>query len=97
MVHALQRAGLADERVPLSGQLPGFKGDAPVPVSGVDRKLQCRSRRRSFTSLYDGLEGHFAVVVRDDGRDALVVLPLEAFAALALMPITEERNKQTCS
>jgi hypothetical protein len=53
-----------------------------VQVRGVHRKLQCRRRRRSFTRLYDALDGHYGLVVRDDGRAALVVLPLETFAAL---------------
>jgi hypothetical protein len=54
---------------PLSGQLPGYKGDVSVLVRGGDRKLQCRRRRRSFTCLYDAFAGHYGLVVRDDGRE----------------------------
>jgi hypothetical protein len=67
VVRALRRAGVAAGRVPLSGQLPGFEDDVSVPVRGVERKLQYRRRRSSFTSLYDALAGHFGLVVRDDG------------------------------
>jgi hypothetical protein len=80
--------------MPLSGQLPGYRGDVSCPVLGIDQTLQCKRRRRSFTSLYDALDGHYAAVLRDDGKPPLVVLPLEAFAALALMPAAEA-NKQT--
>jgi hypothetical protein len=83
VVRALQRAGLAAGRVPLSGELPGYEGDVSAPVRGVSRKLQCWRRRRSFSPLYEALDGHYGVVVRDDGRAALIVLPLGAFAALA--------------
>jgi hypothetical protein len=86
VVNALQAAGLAAERVPLSGQLPGYQGDVSVPVRGVDVTLQCKRRRRSFTSLYDAIDGHYAAVLRDDGKPALVVLPLDAFAMLARLP-----------
>jgi hypothetical protein len=58
VVHALRRAGLAAERVPLSGQLPGYEGDVSVPVRGVERKLQCRLggvRSRACTARLRGI------------------------------------------
>jgi hypothetical protein len=90
VVHALQRAGLAAEKVPLSGAVGGrFAGDVSVPVRGIDRALQCKRRRRSFTSLYGAIDGHYALVLRDDGQKPLVVLSLDDFAALALLPAAE--------
>jgi hypothetical protein len=46
--------------------------------------LQCRRWRRSFTRLDDALNGAYGLGVRDDGRAALEVLPLETFAALSV-------------
>ena len=50
----------------------------------MTRKRQCRRRRCSFARLYDALDGAYGLVVRDDGRAALVVLPPETFPALAV-------------
>jgi hypothetical protein len=58
-------------------------------VRGVDRTLECK-RRRSFSGLYKALGEHYAAVLRADGREALVVLRLTDFAALALMPAESE-------
>jgi hypothetical protein len=54
-------------------------------VRGVDRTLECK-RRRSFAGIYKAFGEHYAAVLRADGCEALVVLRLTDFVALARLP-----------
>jgi hypothetical protein len=70
----------------LSGAVGGkFADDVSCPVRGVDKVLECK-RRRSFAGIYTALGKHYAAVLRADGAEALVVLRLDDFAALARLP-----------
>jgi Holliday junction resolvase len=58
LVRALQDAGFAAERVPLSGAARGrFGGDLSVPLLGVDRRVECKCRGNGFGQLYSWLDG----------------------------------------
>ena len=81
----LQEAGLAAERVPLTGAVKTsrFDHDISCPGRGVDRRLECKRRRRAFFTIDWMLASNFALIVRDDRSRALVVRTLEQFAKLA--------------
>jgi Holliday junction resolvase len=77
IVHLLQDAGRAAERVPLSGAAGGsFCGDVTAPVLGDDWIVECKSRARDFTRIYSWLDGADALVIKADRRRPLVVLDL---------------------
>jgi Holliday junction resolvase len=86
IVAALQELGIAAERVPLSGAVKTsrFDHDVSCPVRGVDRRLECKRRRRAFATIDNMLDGNFAVIVRDDRSRPLVIMTLESFAELAI-------------
>ena len=82
LVHALQNAGFAAERVPLSGAARGrFGGDLSVPLLGIDRRVECRGN--GFRQLYDWLSGADLLIVRADRSEPLVVLPFRLATEIA--------------
>jgi Holliday junction resolvase len=85
VVHFLQDAGIAAEKIPLSGAVKGgsFEGDIAVPIRGVDKRLECKRRARAFGTLYGWLANHYALVVRDNRTEPLVLLRLKDFVDLA--------------
>lgn len=91
IIKLLQDAGLASERVPLSGSAGGsYAGDLTVPILGRDLIVEAKARANGFAQLYAWLEGRDALVIRADRRDALVVLPLRLAAEIA---VAAERGK----
>jgi len=81
VVHLLQAAGLDARKI--SGMyVPG--PDVSCPVLGHDRKLECKRRARAFGTLYGFLNGSYAVVIRDDRCEPMVVMKLEEWTRLAL-------------
>lgn len=84
IVKLLQEAGIAAERVPLSGAVKGgsFEGDIDFPVRNIDRKGECKRRRR-FATLYGWLGANFCLFLREDNNEPLVVMRLSDFAELA--------------
>jgi len=87
MVHAFRGRGFAAERVPLSGAVRGrFSGDLSVPFLGVDRRVEVKVRAKGYGTVYSQLGDNFALVIKADRREALLVLRLEdgmAVGALA--------------
>ena len=77
LVQALQDAGFAAERVPLSGAMHGrFGGDLSVPLLGTDRRCEVKVRGNGFIQLYAWLEGGAdMLIVRADRRTPLVIVP----------------------
>src|SRR6516164_10508062 len=76
LVNRLQGAGFAAERVPLSGAARGrFGGDLSVPLLGVDRRVEVKSRGSGFKQLYEWLNGADLLIVRADRSEPLVVVP----------------------
>lgn len=84
LVAALQDAGFAAERVPLSGAAHGrFGGDVSVPLLGIDRRVEVKARAHGFAQLYTWLDGADLLVVKADRKEPLVVLPLKLATELA--------------
>jgi hypothetical protein len=84
VVHFLQAAGIAAEKIPLSGAVGGsFSGDIAVPIRGVDRRLECKRRARAFGTLYGWMGDNYALVLRDNRTESLVLLRLKDFVDLA--------------
>jgi hypothetical protein len=81
----LQRAGIAAERVPLSGSAGGkYSGDLSVPILGVDRVCECKCRSKGFDQLYRWLDQRELLFVRQDWCAPLVILPIGLFIEIAL-------------
>ncbi len=84
-VAILQDAGIAAVKIPLSGACGGrFAGDITAPVLGVDRLLEVKCRAAGFTEIYRWIGLHYAVVIRRDRAEPLVVVRLKDFAQLAI-------------
>lgn len=76
LVNYLQEHGFSALRIPLSGASKGFKGDVTTPLLGIDRKLEVKCRADGFRELYGWLNDNFALVLKADRRETLVVLRL---------------------
>ncbi|MGB9388822.1 MAG: hypothetical protein WCB70_02340 [Xanthobacteraceae bacterium] len=84
LVNALQAAGFAAERVPLSGAARGrFGGDLSVPILGADRRVEVKARANGFRKLYDWLNGADLLIVRADRSEPLVVIPFRFAVEIA--------------
>ena len=84
LVRALQGAGFAAERVPLSGAARGrFGGDLSVPLLGIDRRVEVKSRGSGFKQLYEWLNGADFLIVRADRSEPLVVVPFRLAIEIA--------------
>ena len=82
VVAFLQEQGIAALKIPLSGAVSGFEGDITCPVRGLDKKLECKRRARAFGTLYGWMRDNYALVIRDDKTEPLVVMRLKDFAGL---------------
>src|SRR5262249_17324571 len=84
LVHLLRDHGLAAERQPLSGSLGGrFSGDVSVPLLGVDRIAEVKTRASGFRQLYAWLDGRDLLALKADRADWLIVLPFQTFIQIA--------------
>jgi hypothetical protein len=84
-VRILQDAGLASERVPLSGASGGrYCGDVSVPVLGIDRTLEVKCRATGWKQAYAFLGQNYGLVIRADREEPLMVMRLKDFAELAI-------------
>ena len=83
IVNQLREAGIEARRVPLSGAVPGYEGDLRMAVGGLDRKAECKRRKRAFGTLSTMLGVNDFLCVRDDRAPALMVMTIETFIALA--------------
>lgn len=80
LVRQFQDAGLAAERVPLSGAAGGsFAGDLTVPVLGQDWRFESKVRADGFKQIYEWLGAHRGLFIRSDRNAALVVLRVSDF------------------
>lgn len=83
-VNKLKALGIAAERVPLSGAAGGsFSSDLQVEVCGATEKIECKTRKRAWTDLFGWLPGNYALFIKADRTDTLVVMNLDTFAKLA--------------
>lgn len=78
-VNRLKDLGLEAQRVPLSGAAGGmFSSDIVV----ASRKIECKTRKRFISQLLGWLQGNYALFVKEDRSETLVVMRLDDFAAL---------------
>lgn len=78
-VNRFKELGLEAQRVPLSGAAGGlFSSD--IVVNG--RKVECKTRKRFIGQFLAWLQGNYALLVKEDRSETLVVLRLADFAAL---------------
>jgi hypothetical protein len=83
IVNLLQEAGLAAERIPLSGAAGGsFCGDVTVPIQGVDRRFEAKVRANGFREIYAWLGSNYGLFIRSDRNPGLVVLRIADFVEL---------------
>jgi Holliday junction resolvase len=80
-----EHAGLAAERVPLSGSAGGrYRGDISLPLLGRDLTAEVKARGNGFNRLYSWLEGRDLLFVRADRAEPLVILKLRLAAEIAV-------------
>ena len=85
VVHILQEAGIAAERIPLSGSAGGrFASDVLVPVFGHDRRIEVKCKADGFALIYRWLVNRYGLVLRADRSEPLIVIRLRDFAELAI-------------
>lgn len=85
VVHVLQEAGIAAERIPLSGAAGGsFVGDVTCPLFGDDRVLEVKTHAKGFTRIYGWLADHAGLVIKQDRHEALIVMRLSDVAKWSL-------------
>ena len=77
----LRALGIAAVRVPLSGAAGGdFGSDLEVGPNRL--KIECKTRKRFIGQFLGWLEGNYALFVKEDRSETLVVMRLDDFAAL---------------
>jgi Holliday junction resolvase len=82
IVRRLQAQGFAAEKI--SGMYrPG--ADLSVPFLGIDRAIEVKCRAHGFSQLYTWLTERFALIVRADRCEPLIVLRLKDAAAIAAL------------
>jgi Holliday junction resolvase len=82
IVRRLQERGFAAEKISAMYR-PG--ADITVPLLGADRDIEVKCRAHGFGQLYEWLTNRFALIVRADRCEPLVVLRLEDAAAIAAL------------
>src|SRR5262249_8904966 len=83
-VNHLQDNGIAAERIPLSGSAGGkFAGDVSIPLLGVDRIAEVKTRRNGFPTLYRWLDSRDLLALKADRADWLIVLPSQTSIEIA--------------
>ena len=84
VVASLADAGILAERVPLSGAAGGmFGGDIQAFLKPGRVKLECKSRSRAWKAEYGWLDGNYALVVKQDRSEPLVIMRLSDFKKIA--------------
>jgi Holliday junction resolvase len=94
IVAFLQDSGFAAERVPLSGSAGGkYAGDVTIPLLGRDMCAEVKVCAHGFGQLYAWLDGREILIVRQDRREPLVILPLRLAAEIASYAERNSRGK----
>jgi hypothetical protein len=84
LVQVLQHAGIACERVPLSGSVGGrYAGDLSIPLLGIDRCCEVKIRARGFAQIYEWLTGRDLLIVRANHCEPLCIVPLRLAIEIA--------------
>lgn len=78
-VNRLRELGIEAQRVPLSGAAGGqFSSD--IIVAG--RKVECKTRKRFIGQFRGWLQGNYALFVKEDRSETLVVMRLDDWITL---------------
>lgn len=83
VVDVLNAHGLDAKRVPLSGAAAGFKGDIHFNCQGAPKVAECKSYKSKFKTIRGWLGDHDILAIKDNHTEALVVLRLADYCALA--------------
>jgi Holliday junction resolvase len=84
VVASLEADGIGAERVPLSGAAGGmFSGDIQAITRLGRIKLECKVRARAWLDLYGWIVGNYALVIKRDRDEPLVVMRLSDWKKLA--------------
>ena len=84
VVKSFAADGIVAQRVPLSGAAGGmFGGDIQVLLRPGQVKLECKVRARAWLDLYGWIVGNYALVIKRDREEPLVVMRLSDFKRLA--------------
>lgn len=79
-VNAFLAGGIFAERVPLSGAVGGsFGADIQVTLREKVQKFECKMRKRAWSDLYKWIVGNYALLIRTNGNEGLVVFRLADF------------------
>lgn len=86
----LKALGLDARRVPMSGSanVTHDTDDLILTVDGQERRLECKTRARAWSDLFGWLKAEkhakppYALLIKSDRTDTLVVMPFETFAEL---------------
>ena len=74
LVNKFQETGFAAEKVSRSG----YDGhDLCLPLLGIDRRVEVKSRAHGFAQLYDWLDNSDLLIIKRDRGTPLVVVPLD--------------------
>lgn len=83
LVKLFRDAGLAAERVPLSGSAGGtFVGDIRHGRNAPDKTGEAKCRGTGFTQIYKWLGEHDALFITRDRSEPLVVITLDTYMGL---------------
>lgn len=90
-VHDLNDMGVPARRVPMSGSANTTHDtdDLIVEVNGYEQRLECKTRARAWGDLFGWLQAPkhsnppFALLIKADRTETLVVMPLATFAQLS--------------
>ena len=84
VVEILSDAGVPAQRVPLSGAAGGmFGGDVQAITRVGQVKLECKIRADKWVEEYRWLVGNYALVIKRDREEPLVLMRLSDFKTLA--------------
>lgn len=59
-----------------------YRGDIKLMVMGIEQSLECKRRARAFASLAAWLGQNYALVIRDDRCEPMVVMSLRDWTNL---------------
>lgn len=86
----VDKFGIRASRVPLSGAAGGeYTDDLVMDVCGTRQRIECKTRKRAWSDLFGWLnpphheQPPYALFIKADRTETLVVLPLSTFAELA--------------
>src|SRR3990167_8167193 len=88
--NTLRGHGIDAKRVPLSESCEGFRGDVLCDVLDVWRTFQCKRSANGHKIIYGDLADNYALAIRADRQEPLIVLRLEDFCELLRCAMTSQ-------